>query len=121
MFGSLGVLGGIGAPAAQTATVPNTAGALFTLGRFLAATSVFSLLSGSNANLTIASATGIVSATVPIASGLSQVAYVREFNATTYQAVEYSLTLTCAGAVVIATLDFSQPVNSGLIAALRSF
>lgn len=89
--------GGSGGARPKGVTVPAaTTGVITTLSRKLASTSVFSLLSGSNANLAINSSTGAVSAMAGITAGQSQVAYVREAISASHQAIEYVVTLTAA-------------------------
>lgn len=99
-WGYQGGGGGSGGPRAQTAMVSTSAGVVRTLSRLLGSTSTFSLLAGTNANLTLTGGNQITAA-VGIAAGASQVAVVREVNG--QRAVEYPLTLT--GAVL-------PPVNT---------
>lgn len=84
--------GGGGKPRATSRTVPAaTTGVIATIARKLSSASTFSLLSGSNSNLSISSA-GAISATAGITASTSQVANVREAGGGL--AIEYPVTLT---------------------------
>ena len=97
MFGSLGSGAAGGAPAARTATVPSATGGVYTLSRLLGATSTLALIAGTDGNLTLNAATGVISATAAIGAGASQTAVVRESRG--QLAAEYPVTLTGAAVV----------------------
>ena len=82
-------------PTARSATVTGAAGPVYLVKRQLGSTSTLALIAGTSSNLTIANATGIISASAAIGAGVSQVAVVRE-SALDNRAQEFPITLTGA-------------------------
>ena len=76
-------------PGARNADVVSASGPIYTIPRMLIPSSTFSLITGTDTNLTSSGDTVVAQAAIP--PGTSQVAMVRESYG--YLAVEYPLTL----------------------------
>lgn len=104
----VGLIPGSSVPVAKTATVTSVAGPVYTIARLLGSTSVLSLVSGSNANLSLNASIGVISATDAIGSGVAQVAIVRE--AAGNIAIEYPVTVT--GKLIVTPAPTPTPAPS---------
>jgi hypothetical protein len=106
---------GGGAPAPKAETITGAAGPVYKVARLLGSSSILSLISGSS-NLSLAPATGVISATLAVAAGSTQKVLVREVSGEV--AIEYPITLTGQQATPTPVPSFTAlPAVEGSITA----